>query len=54
MQAGLADCQAMQRACFHFRSEVCVLAFSQARVIRVADPAEFADGWELAFKERVA
>ena len=34
MQAGLADCQAMRRACFHFRCEVCVLAFSQSRVVR--------------------
>ncbi len=42
----------MRRACFHFRREVCVLAFSQSRVVRVADPVEFAAGWELAAKER--
>jgi len=53
VQAGLADCQAMQHACFHFRCEVCVLTFSQSRVVRVADPVEFAAGWELAVKERI-
>ena len=42
----------MRRACFHFRREVCVLAFSQTRVVWVADPVEFAAGWELAVKER--
>ena len=53
MQAGLADCQALQRACFHFRREVCGLAFSQTRVVWVADPVEFAAGWELAVEERI-
>ncbi len=43
----------MKSACFHFRREVCVLAFSQSRVVRVADPVEFAAGWELAVKERI-
>src|SRR5208283_3985595 len=43
----------MKSACFHFRCEVCVLAFSQSRVVRVADPVEFAAGWELAVKERI-
>ena len=43
----------MQHACFHFRCEVCVLAFSQSRVVRVADPVEFAAGWDLAVKERI-
>ena len=53
VQAELADCPAMRRACFHFRCEVCVLAFSQSHVLRVVDPVEFAAGWELAVKERV-
>jgi hypothetical protein len=43
----------MQRACFHFRCAVCVLAFSQSRVARVVDSVEFAAGWELAVAGRL-